>query len=172
MKRRTLLKGLSALAGGAIYSNSAWSMPGVDDTHEPGTPLAVPIRGLIRKEGKLLQLIQISIPHFGPEATVITRLNGDEVDRRKLATGWNDFSIGVEPVSATKSVRVGIEIDGDTTFRVVTLEPVRRIKVYVLPHSHHDLGYTDLQAQNGSRASELYRRSQEGVGELEWYVRQ
>ncbi len=28
----------------------------------------------------------------------------------------------------------------------ITLKPVRKILVYILPHSHHDLGYTDLQA--------------------------
>ena len=32
------------------------------------------------------------------------------------------------------------------TSRVVNLQPVRKVKVYILPHSHHDLGYTDLQA--------------------------
>jgi alpha-mannosidase len=29
---------------------------------------------------------------------------------------------------------------------MIILTPVRKVQVYILPHSHHDLGYTDLQA--------------------------
>ena len=37
---------------------------------------------------------------------------------------------------------------GDKTVSaLVKLQPVRKVLVYILPHSHHDLGYTDLQSK-------------------------
>jgi len=146
MKRRTLLKGLSVVAGGALCSSPAWSALAIEEAPEPGTPLAMPIRGLLRKDAKLVQPIQMTIPHTGPETTVVTKLNGAEVDRRALTAGWNSFSIATEPVTAPTDVIVEVAVGADVTTRTVKLEPVRKVKVYVLPHSHHDLGYTDLQA--------------------------
>jgi len=146
MKRRTLLKGLSAVAGTTLCSTSAWSALAIEETPEPGTPLAMPIRGLLKKDGKLLQPIQMTIPHAGPQTTVVTRLNGAEADRRTLTAGWSRFSILAEPVNAPTNVIVEVTIGTDVTSRVVSLQPVRKVKVYILPHSHHDLGYTDLQA--------------------------
>ena len=51
MKRRTLLKGLSAVAGSALCSAPAWSALAIEETADPGTPLAMPIRGLLKKDG-------------------------------------------------------------------------------------------------------------------------
>jgi alpha-mannosidase len=82
MKRRALLKGLSVVAGSALCSTSAWPMFGMDETPAPDTPLAMPIRGLMRKDGRRLQPIQMTIPHSGPDTAVITKLNGTEIDRR------------------------------------------------------------------------------------------
>jgi alpha-mannosidase len=146
MRRRKFLKGLSAVAGGALCSAPVLSALAMEEAPEPGTPLAMPIRGLIRKDGKLLQPIQMTIPHASPDAAAVTKLNGIERDRRTLAAGWNRFAITAEPVKAPTDVVVEVAINGEITSRVVRLQPVRQVKVYILPHSHHDLGYTDPQA--------------------------
>jgi len=146
MKRRTLLKGLSVVASGKLCSTPAWAMFGMDEVPDANAPLAVAIRGLRRKDGKLFQPIQITIPHSGSATTALVSLNGTEVDRRDLTGGLNTFAILAEPVTAPKDVTVEVTVDGNNTRRIVKLEPVRKVKVYVLPHSHHDLGYTDQQA--------------------------
>jgi hypothetical protein len=69
-----------------------------------------------------------------------------EVDRRTLPAGPNTFQVLIEPVSALQNVSVTVVIGDKTTSAVAKLEPVRKVLVYVLPHSHHDLGYTDIQA--------------------------
>jgi hypothetical protein len=50
----------------------------------------------------------------------------------------------------------------------IELKPVRQMQIYVLPHSHHDLGYTDLQAdveakqiRNITRGIELARKTKD-----------
>ena len=145
MERREVLKGLSVIASGALASAPAWPLLAQGDSSGT-TPIAVPIRGLVKKNDSLMQPIQITIPHTGADTPVLIKVDGREVERKTLTAGTNAFMVLTEPVTAAKSVRVDVIIHGDTDTRAVMLQPVRKVKVYVLPHSHHDLGYTDLQA--------------------------
>ena len=164
MKRRAVLKGLSAVAGGALCAAPIWQAFGMEVKPDSSAPLAQPIRGLVRKDGRLMQPIELTIPHIGPEATAVTKLNGVEVDRRGLTAGRNRFAVFAEPVKTPTDAVVEVTIGDVVTHRVVKLQPVRQVKVFVLPHSHHDLGYTDLQADvevkqmdNISKGMELAR---------------
>ncbi len=111
------------------------------------TPFAVPIRGLRRINGRLMQPIQISIPQAAPGATVVSSVNGAEVDRRILATGPGSFRVFVDPVSVEQEARVVVSVADVLQSATVRLQPVRKVTVYLLPHSHHDLGYTDIQTK-------------------------
>jgi alpha-mannosidase len=51
--------------------------------------VATPIRGLVKRDGRLLQPVQIAFQHSGANATAVIRLNGEEVDRRTLSAGPN-----------------------------------------------------------------------------------
>jgi alpha-mannosidase len=146
MKRREVLKGLTIAAGGAVWPNKVWSMltPG---QNAGGFPLvAVPIRGLVKKDGRQAQPVQIAVQHCGADAAAVTKLNGVEVDRRILSAGPNTYQVSTEPVSVPQDVTVTVAIGDSATSAVVKLKPVRKVLVYMLPHSHHDLGYTDIQA--------------------------
>lgn len=145
MKRREVLKGLSTVAGGALLPGSAWSVFAQQPNQSTNPPLAVPIRALARKNGVLMQPIQISVTDSGPGTSVVTSLNGKEVDRRTLTEGVNKFLIFVQPVEQAKDVTVSVTVGDQPATVVVTLQPVRKFVGYFLPHSHHDLGYTDLQ---------------------------
>lgn len=146
MRRRELLKGMTLAAGGALWPASAWSMVAGTEGAMDDLPLAAPIRALIFKDGKQMQPIEMSIPHSGPAKEVVISIDGHEVERRSLSVGMNTFYATTEPVDEVKDVKVDVTIGGDVTSRIVRLQPVRKVKIYVLPHSHHDLGYTDLQA--------------------------
>jgi len=145
MKRRDLLKGLSLAAPGALWPRSAWALLAAQQTQANATPLAVPIRGLLRKDGRLMQPIQIALPSATPGAIAITSLDGAEVDTRTLTPDQNTFSVLVDPVDTSKDVHVAVSVGSATTSATVKLQPVRKVIVYILPHSHHDLGYTDRQ---------------------------
>ena len=92
------------------------------------------------------QPVQITVQHSGADIAAVTRLNGVEVDRRILSSGSNAFQVLADPVSAPQDVNITVAAGDQIRSAVVTLKPVRKVTVYVLPHSHHDLGYTDLQA--------------------------
>ena len=142
MQRRDVLKGFSAAMGSALLPRAVWA-----GAVEPeAKPLATAIRGLVRREGKLLQPIRIVLPDAKAGAQVITKLDDTEVDRRTLTGGVQSFDVFVEPVTAPRTSQVSVAVNSANQTASVERKPVRKMLVYVLPHSHHDLGYTDLQA--------------------------
>jgi hypothetical protein len=142
MRRREVLKGLTMAAGAKVIT-PAWNMLAQQVVRE--APLAMAIRGLARKDGTLVQPIQISLRHSGMGTSAITTVNGTEVDRRPVSEGANVYRVFVQPVDRAQDATVVVKVgDHDSSTRVV-LEPVRKMRAYILPHSHHDLGYTDLQ---------------------------
>ena len=147
MKRREVLKGLTIAAGGTLLPNATWRAFGQEPNKPAGPLLAVPIRGLVKKNGRLMQPVQISFQHFGADAAAVTKLNSAEADKRTLSAGLNTFQILVEPVSMPQDLNVSVAIGDATSSSVVKVLPVRKVLVYILPHSHHDLGYTDIQSK-------------------------
>jgi alpha-mannosidase len=149
MKRRELLKGLSLIAGGALCPVSEWAGPALnqdDQDQQKEHSFASPIRALIVKNGRFLQPIELNIPASTTSRVVVTKLNGAAVDRRVLPAARQVFKVLVPSVTAIQRAEVKCEIGGKAIAATVTLKPVRKVLVYILPHSHHDLGYTDLQA--------------------------
>ena len=147
MKRRDILKGLSIVAGGALCSTPSLSAFALDgDKPAAAPPLAMAIRGLVRKDGRLMQPIEISVRGAGAGTAVVTTLDGREIDRRTLAAGQHTFNVLIDAVTEARDGSVAVKVGENTNSTVVKLQPVRKMLVYVLPHSHHDLGYTDLQA--------------------------
>jgi hypothetical protein len=145
MKRRDVIKGLAATAG--VFSfQPALIASGQDKDSKQKASFAVPIRGLMRRDGKQVQPIQITVEHAGTNEDCVTRVDHQEIDRRTLASGTQTFLVYVDPVSAARKAVVESECGGKSLSAEIQLEPVRKVQIYILPHSHHDLGYTDLQA--------------------------
>ena len=166
MKRRDLLKSLTMAAGGALLSHE--SVAQTDKKAATKNPSIVPIRGLLRKDGKMVQPIQINIERPGDALTAVTKLDGTEIDRRNVPAGATSFEIYVKPVTSTQRSTIIVNLGEKEVSEEVELKPVRQMQIYVLPHSHHDLGYTDLQADvetkqinNIKRGIELARKTKD-----------
>ena len=141
MQRRDVLKGFSAAMGGALLPRTAWTLP----LQQEAKPPAAAIRGLVRRDGNLLQPIRIAVPEAKAGAQVVTKVDGTAVDHRTLSEGVQSFDVFVGPVTTPRTSRVLVTVNGADQTADVERKPVRKMLVYVLPHSHHDLGYTDLQ---------------------------
>src|SRR5882762_9319697 len=166
MKRRDLLKSLTLAAGGALCPSPSWSQTAGKAEEKDKPKLATPIRGLARRNGALYQPLRMSIENSGPADIVVTKLDGVEIDRRTLQVGLNKFELYLRPVTGAQSATIVVEFNGQRQTGKIELKPVRKMLVYVLPHSHHDLGYTDLQAnvekkqiRNITRGIELARKT-------------
>ena len=165
MERRRFIKGIAASAGIAWVSPRI-SVLGLDQTLTQKSSFAIPIRALANKGGKVVQPIQLTIEHAGTDATLVARVNHREGESRVLSPGTHTFNIYVDPVETSQPMLVEYDIAGKSDSVEVRVEPVRKVLIFILPHSHHDLGYTDLQSNveekqmaNISRGIELARNT-------------
>src|SRR5579863_335919 len=145
MERRKVIKGIAAAAG-MICGGPRILALGQNQTSMEKASFAVPIRGLASKDKKLVQPIQLTIEHAGMDATVVVRIDHQEVDSRVLSPGTHTFNVYVDPVETARQVLIEYEIAGKSDSAEVQVEPVRKVQIFILPHSHHDLGYTDIQS--------------------------
>jgi alpha-mannosidase len=145
MDRREVIRGFAAVVG-VICARSRLLAVDQDQTSMEKPSFAVPIRGITKKGARLLQPIQLTIGHTGTDAMLVVRADHEEVDRRVLAAGTHTFSVYVAPVETATQVRIDYEIAGKSDSAEVRVEPVRKVEIFILPHSHHDLGFTDLQS--------------------------
>jgi alpha-mannosidase len=165
MDRREVMKGVAAAAG-VICAQRRLLALDHDETSIEKPSFALPIRGIAKKNGRLVQPIQLTIAHDGADAILVVRVDHQEVDRRTLSSGPHTFSIYVDPVETETQMHIDYEIAGKSDSAEVRVEPVRKVQIFILPHSHHDLGYTGLQREieakqmeNISKGIELARNT-------------
>jgi alpha-mannosidase len=165
MDRREVIKGVAAAAGTICARPDSLAL-GQDQKSMGESSFALPIRGMANKGGRLVQPIQLTITHAGTNATLVVRADHQEVERRILSSGTHTFNVYVDPVEIARQVLIDYEIAGKSDSAEVRIEPVRKVQIFILPHSHHDLGYTDLQSNveakqvaNISRGIELARNT-------------
>ncbi len=113
--------------------------------------LVRPIRGLVEKDGKSWQPVEIVIQDpqdpqdNGRAPAAVLKVDGNVVAKEPIPEGSQSVEALVPAVDADKQVDVTVQIGKVTYVGSGTLRPVRKLTIYILPHSHHDLGYTDLQ---------------------------
>lgn len=151
MKRRRFLKNLSAASAAGLLSQvkPLAALASQQQSEPPAAPAAKAVRGLISKDGKFFQPVQIPLPPPIPTqgATATIRVDGIVRTAQMVASGTPLLEALVPAVEAERTASVALEISGETVFSgSVLLKPVRKVVVYVLPHSHNDIGYTDIQS--------------------------
>jgi alpha-mannosidase len=165
MERRKVIKGIAAAAS-IICARPRILALGQNQTPVEKSGFALPIRGLANQRGRLVQPIQLTIEATGKDATLVVRADHQEVESRVLSPGKHTVNVYVDPVETARQVFIEYEIAGKSESAEVRLEPVRKVQIFILPHSHHDLGYTDLQNNveekqmaNISKGIELARKT-------------
>ena len=107
------------------------------------------VRALVGSQDHLKQPLQIKVRRFGGGADTLTvRVEGDAPQSFPLHIGDQTIEFATFPVSQELVKNVVVEAGGQIlATRAVTLKPVRQMTIYVLPHSHTDIGYTAIQTQ-------------------------
>lgn len=101
---------------------------------------------LVRDHGEVRSLLRLSLDNLQEHRTIDAASGGSAVVHDSLHVGGNIFFLPVEPVEADRVMPVQFRVNGrliDTTS--VTVKPVRKREIYLLSHTHNDIGYTDLQ---------------------------
>jgi hypothetical protein len=135
-----------ATVGGAEI---AFFGAGKPESLPSATALEVRTPQILERQGtKRLQAVKVTVnyPYAEPVDGVI-RLTGADAKAVHFKFGSQSVELSLPAVESDKTVKVQVEAAGQTVAsREVTLKPVRKMEIFLLPHSHNDIGYTALQA--------------------------
>ncbi len=106
-----------------------------------------PLPALVRSAGGDLQPVSVDVEHYGATGSALITMEGGERVTGRLGWGLSSFSVRTHPVSAPTVRRVRV-VSGGTVLAdtPVTMVPVTPRTLYLLPHSHTDIGYSAYQA--------------------------
>ena len=94
-----------------------------------------------------VQTLQVTITHpYAESIDAVLQLDGLEPHPLRLEFGTQNLEITVPPVTSETVAAIRLEVAGARVGQTeVPRRPVRPLTVYVLPHSHTDIGYTEIQ---------------------------
>ncbi|HLP18369.1 MAG TPA: glycoside hydrolase family 38 C-terminal domain-containing protein, partial [Bacteroidota bacterium] len=99
------------------------------------------------KNGAQYQSLSLNIFHPHPAATARVAIEGGPSLEAPLSIGMNTIGIEIPRLSVERTVTAKITIGtAAVVTRTVKVRPAREMTIYIVPHSHIDLGYTDLQS--------------------------
>jgi alpha-mannosidase len=119
-------------------------------------PEALPTRDRIHAE--LLPILETNGQHETQPAMIVVehpyleaadaklRVNQGEARAVRLQPGKNSFTFDFPGITRQEEDDLTLEMEGQRVATAhFTREPVRPLTIYVLPHSHTDIGYTEIQ---------------------------
>ena len=100
-----------------------------------------------RQAGALVQPLRVSLNYpYAETVKALVRIEGQEPRSWELAFGSQTLDYTIAAAETERTLQVAIEVGGkNVAAQAVTLKPSRRETVYILPHSHTDIGYTAIQ---------------------------
>ena len=102
---------------------------------------------LVEKEGELHQIIRLHVEHLNSPTTAVLHFAEIAPKEIRLERGRQTIEIPFPAVDKENPVLAELKIGSETIWKQeIVLEPVRRWEVYLLAHSHVDIGYTQLQS--------------------------
>lgn len=100
-----------------------------------------------RKEGKLLQPVRLQILNTGDAVVAAVKVQGLASQTIQLQPGVSGKEILLPAVTKDSTVNLTIEVPSrETILATASLQRVPQMTVYILPHSHNDIGYTEIQS--------------------------
>jgi len=109
---------------------------------------AKPLQLLERRDNRLQQSLKVTLDYpYAENAEATLRAEGLNPVPVHLQPGSQTIDLSVAAVNSPTSLVLKLEVAGQTAAATtVPLKPVRKWEIYLLPHSHVDIGYTALQA--------------------------
>jgi alpha-mannosidase len=101
---------------------------------------------LSEHDGRSYQSIELSVENAGDSIPVTVQIKGAPDLMVGVGSGSRDIEVLAPEVKKTTTVAYRLLADGKTVGSgKVELQPVRKMTIYILPHSHNDIGYTEIQ---------------------------
>ena len=111
-----------------------------------------PLPVLQERNGRSWQRIRLQVRHFGNPLETSIRVEGNGPHPARFRKVSEMVEVPVAAVNRETRLRVSIESAGRLVDSAgVILKPVRPLTIFLLPHSHTDIGYTALQTEIEAR---------------------
>ena len=119
-------------------------------------------RPMLRKNKDISeQLISVQVNHILPhETTAIVTTDARSGKQVKLKPGYNEVEIWVPAVKTAKQIVVKLDAAGIlNASKKITLSPVAKRELYLVNHSHNDIGYSDYQPVVAKKQNDYIRQA-------------
>lgn len=104
-------------------------------------------QAIIKGDNQDYQLVRVDVLHFDKPGQIDIRI-GYINESFPLELGFNLFRIKVPVVQKATEFETETRLNDETySAEVITINPVIRRTIYLLPHSHTDIGYTHVQEE-------------------------
>ncbi|HUN66292.1 MAG TPA: glycoside hydrolase family 38 C-terminal domain-containing protein [Bacteroidota bacterium] len=92
------------------------------------------------------QVLRVSLDNLQPGSFAEISAGGSLLKKDTLRIGANIYSLPIPAVSSPSGRTLLYRVNGITVCTTAfTVRPVQRRDIYLLSHSHNDIGYTDIQ---------------------------
>ena len=106
-----------------------------------------PVPALLPGEGGEMQPVSIDIEQYGAGGSAVIVMEGGERLAGRPGWGLSSFLVRSTPVAAPVKRRVTVTLGGSVIAdTLIPMLPVQKRTLYLLPHSHTDIGYSAYQA--------------------------
>ncbi|MBW8040425.1 MAG: hypothetical protein FVQ85_10535 [Planctomycetes bacterium] len=103
---------------------------------------------LVKRSGELYQPVMASVLHLGEPVEATVTVKGSKPVKQLLKSGYKIIEGFAPQVTKPTPVEVDVKVAGQSIGkRTVTIKPIRKWEVYLLHHSHVDIGYTHVQTE-------------------------
>jgi alpha-mannosidase len=100
-----------------------------------------------RTDAGLRQPVQVTLNHpYTQPVPAVLNVTGAEPRSLTLKPGAQTIKVSLPEAKSEQPVRITVEALGQVVAtQDLVQKPVRQLTVYILPHSHTDIGYTEIQ---------------------------
>jgi hypothetical protein len=103
-------------------------------------------QALVREGKKFFQIVRVEMSHLGPPAKAVVSCGEAEKASLDLKMGYNALEFLLPAVAEDRRVSLEVALDDGSVRRgELLVKPVVPREIWLLPHSHVDIGYSDPQ---------------------------
>jgi len=125
--------------------DNSWFM-----TYKKGVAEQVDIyqnRVVVKEQGELLHSLSVDIIHLGDDAACGILIDG-HTTQTVLKAGYNHLEINLPKVDKPIDLKAEIRVEGRSTQEITfTMAPVKEWEIFLVQHTHSDIGYTRPQTE-------------------------
>lgn len=105
-----------------------------------------PSQGVYTQSGNLYRDVVLTVQYAGKPFSGTLTVNSTDKKAVDIKPGNQTFSISFPDIPNSTRYSFGIRTGGNQLVsKDFVLDPVKKMTIYILPHSHTDIGYTEIQ---------------------------